>query len=85
MRYQIVTEKNINVKDNIFRYVFILYLTGYEMVLVTKSDSVEGRRLLEMWSDNFKLKLKLNAFLCTVHTILLTFFNIKKYEFDSKI
>ena len=54
MRYQIVTEKNINVKDNIFRYIFILYLTGYEMVLVTISDSVEGRRLLEMWSDNFK-------------------------------
>ena len=54
MRYQIVTEKNINVKDNIFRYIFILYFTGYEMVLVTKSDSVEGRRLLEMWSDNLK-------------------------------
>jgi len=48
MRYQIVTEKNINVKDNIFRYVSILHLTGYEMVLVTISDSVEGRRLLEM-------------------------------------
>jgi hypothetical protein len=42
------------VKDNIFRYIFILYFTGYEMVLVTKSDSVEGRRLLEMWSDNLK-------------------------------